>query len=66
MWCDCCGDIVKASYPIKIVFPDKSELELNVCLECYDSNETLEIDVKRKHEIAKAMVLFNKDVRNLY
>jgi len=35
LWCDDCGDIVKAVKPIKVIFPDGSILELLICLECW-------------------------------
>jgi RNase P subunit RPR2 len=35
MFCDCCGDLVVAAKPIKIIFPDNSKLEILICLECW-------------------------------
>lgn len=55
MFCDVCGDQVTASYPIKLTFHDKTEITLNTCIECYDDGEIMELDVARKHQIAKML-----------
>jgi len=38
MFCDDCGDIVVATKPIRIIFPDGSRLEILICLECWWEN----------------------------
>ena len=50
LFCDCCGDQVKAVYPCKFVFPDGREAPLNICLGCMKTG-TLEIDLKRLNYI---------------
>ena len=54
LFCDCCGDIVKAVYPCKFVFHDGLTYDLNICLDCMD-NGILEIDLKRKRLVAKIL-----------
>ena len=54
LFCDCCGDIVKAVYPCKFVFHDGLIYEFNICLDCMD-NGTLEINLKRKRLVAQIL-----------
>lgn len=60
MFCDICGDLVTCAYPITLKFHDGIEITFNVCIECYDNNETLEIPIKRKHFVAKAITILKK------
>lgn len=60
IFCDACGDLVSCAYPLTLKFHDNAEIELNVCIECYENNEVLEVPVKRKHSIAKAMTILKK------
>lgn len=52
LFCDCCGDEVKAVYPCKFVFHDKLTCDFNICLDCMD-NGTLSINLKRKRLVSK-------------
>lgn len=59
LFCDCCGDIVKAVYPCKFVFHDGLTYELNICLDCME-NGTLEINLKRKRLVAQILFKLSK------
>jgi len=59
LFCDCCGDQVKAVCPCKFVFHDGIEVEFNVCLECMDGG-VLEIDLSRKRLVAKILSRLQK------
>lgn len=63
MFCDACGDIVKAAYPVKIIFPHGSSMTLLVCLDCYESGHPLEIDVKRKEQVSRLITQVKKGGR---
>ena len=52
-FCEICGDICKAFYPLKLIFHDSTEIELLICLDCYNGDEPLNINVKRKHLVAR-------------
>ena len=54
LFCDCCGDEVKAVYPCRFVFSDGSFVPVNVCLDCME-NESLEIPLARKRLVAKIL-----------
>jgi len=54
LFCDCCGDIVKAVYPCKFTFHDGLIYDVNICPDCMD-NGTLEIDLKRKRLVAEIL-----------
>ena len=54
MFCDCCGDQVKAVYICRFVFHDKIERIFQICIECMD-NGTLKIDLKRKRLVSKIL-----------
>jgi len=36
VWCDVCGDITIAYVPIKVSFPDGSNMTVNLCLDCWE------------------------------
>lgn len=55
MFCDCCGDAVKATYKCKFIFYDGLKCDINICPECMN-NGTLEINLKRKR--CAAQILF--------
>jgi len=59
LFCDCCGDIVKAVYPCKFVFHDGLIYDLNICLDCMD-NGILEIDLRRKRLITQMLFRLSK------
>jgi len=54
LFCDCCGDQVKAVYPCKFVFHDGLTCDFNICLDCME-NRTLKINLKRKRLVAKVL-----------
>ena len=51
LWCDCCGDAVRAVYNCKFVFHDGLIIDYNICPDCM-SNGTLTIDLSRKRMVA--------------
>ena len=51
MFCDCCGDLVTASVPIEVKFPDGAEITINVCLDCWWRY----FEKSRKHRVAKLL-----------
>ncbi|MCZ2845626.1 MAG: hypothetical protein O2U61_03895 [Candidatus Bathyarchaeota archaeon] len=56
MFCDDCGDIVKAVKPIKIMFPGGEVLEILICLECWWKNfegKSRKLQVARMLQILK-------------
>ena len=55
LFCDCCGDLVKAAYPCRFVFHDGLTYHFNVCPDCME-NGTLEIDLKRKRLVAQIIL----------
>ena len=61
LFCDCCGDNVKAVYPCKFVYHDELEVKLNICLDCMYSGK-LVINLKRKRQIAR--ILKDLSVKN--
>lgn len=52
LFCDCCGDEVKAVYPCKFVFHDQLTCDFNICLDCMD-NGTLNVNLKRKRLVSQ-------------
>ena len=52
MFCDCCGEKVKAVYPCKFVYHDGLTVDLNICVECMEER-TLSINLYRKRMVAK-------------
>jgi hypothetical protein len=54
LFCDCCGDSVKAVYPCKFVFHDGVTLTFHVCLDCMEHG-TLEINLCRRRLVAKIL-----------
>lgn len=54
LYCDCCGDQVKAVYPCKFIYHDQIIANFNVCLECMD-NGILEINLSRKRLVGKVL-----------
>jgi len=61
IFCDVCGDNVKAVYPCKFVYHDGLEVKLNICLDCMYDGE-LVIDLKRKRQVAR--ILKDLSVKN--
>jgi len=61
LFCECCGDNVKAVYPCKFVYYDGLEVKLNICLDCMHDGE-LVIDLKRKRQVAR--ILKDLSVKN--
>lgn len=63
LFCDACGDKVNAAYPIKVTFPHGGTMTFHVCLECYHRGTPLNIDVKRKEQVAEicTKLTANKD-----
>lgn len=59
LFCDCCGDEVKAVYPCKFVFHDNMTSEFNICLECMETG-TLQINLKRKRLVSKILLKLSK------
>ncbi|MCW4034193.1 MAG: hypothetical protein NWF03_02385, partial [Candidatus Bathyarchaeota archaeon] len=59
LFCDCCGDDVKAVYPCKFVFHDKLTTDFNICLDCME-NGTLKINLNRKRLVSKILVRLSK------
>jgi len=57
LFCDCCGDLIKVSYPCRFVFHDGLTYDFNICPDCME-NETLEIDLKRKKLVAQILRSF--------
>jgi len=51
LFCDVCGDNIKAVYPCKFVFHDGLTLDLNVCPDCMRDG-TLTINLGRKRMVA--------------
>jgi len=51
LFCDACGDQVKAIYPCKFVFHDGLEVEYYICPECMKYGE-LHIDLPRKRLVS--------------
>jgi len=64
LFCDACGDLVTAAYPIKVTFPHGGEMDFHVCLDCYDSGTPLTIDVQRKERVAGICLKLNKRGRD--
>jgi len=54
LFCDSCGDIVKAVYPCKFVFHNGNEIPLNICPDCME-NGNLKIDLARKRLISNIL-----------
>lgn len=54
IFCDCCGDNVKAAYPCKFMYHDGVEVNFNICLDCME-NGTLEINLSRKRLVGKML-----------
>jgi len=61
LFCDCCGDSVKAVYPCKFVYHDRLEVKLNICLDCMYDGEPV-INLKRKRQVAR--ILKDLSVKN--
>jgi len=59
LFCDCCGDAVKAVYPCKFIFHDGLTCNINICLDCMDKGN-LEIDLKRKRLVSKILARLAK------
>ena len=59
LFCDCCGDSVKAVYPCKFVFHDGLSCDFNICLDCMN-NGTLEINLQRKRLVSKILLRLSK------
>ncbi len=59
LFCDCCGDLVKAVHPCKFVFHDGLSCDFNICLDCMD-NGTLEINLQRKRLVSKILLRLSK------
>jgi hypothetical protein len=55
LFCDCCGEAVKAVYPCKFVFHDNLTCKFDICLDCMES-ETLEINLKRKRKVSQILL----------
>ena len=51
LWCDACGDEVRAVFLCKFVFHDGRELPLNICLDCMEHGK-LVIDLPRKNLVS--------------
>jgi hypothetical protein len=62
LFCDCCGDLVKAVYPCRFVFHDGLTCDFKVCPDCME-NGTLEIDLKRKRLVAQLLLIFRRPAR---
>ena len=54
LFCDCCGDVVKAIYPCSFVFHDKIVVPFNICPDCMKNGE-LRINLPRKRLISKIL-----------
>ena len=54
LFCDVCGDQVKAVYPCKFIFHDGLTIDYNICLDCIE-NGTLKINLQRKRLVAKVL-----------
>lgn len=59
LFCDCCGDEVKAVYPCKFVFHDNITSEFNICLDCMETG-ILQINLKRKRLVSKIILKLSK------
>ncbi|MFA5364291.1 MAG: hypothetical protein WC325_03820 [Candidatus Bathyarchaeia archaeon] len=55
LFCDCCGDEVKAVYPCKLVFHDNLACDINICVECMETG-TLSINLPRKRLVSKILM----------
>ncbi|TET26173.1 MAG: hypothetical protein E3J73_04960 [Candidatus Bathyarchaeum sp.] len=63
LFCDCCGDSVKAVYLCKFTFHDGLTCDFNICLDCMETG-TLKINLKRKRTVSKILLRLSKK-RNL-
>ena len=54
LFCDCCGDQVKAVRPCKFLFHDGLIIDYNICLDCME-NGTLKINLRRRRLVAKVL-----------
>ena len=59
LFCDCCGDSVRAVYPCKFVFHDGLACDFNICLDCMERG-ALRIDLKRKRIVSKILNKLSK------
>lgn len=60
LFCDICGDNVKVVYPCKFIFHDGVAVDINICLECYNSpSSKLVIDISRKRLIGRILNKLN-------
>jgi len=51
LFCDACGDQVKAVYPCKFVFHDKRFVDLNICPQCMKYG-SIKINLPRKRLVS--------------
>ena len=54
LFCDCCGDAVKAAYPCSFVFHDKIVVPFNICPDCMKTG-VLQIDLSRKKLVSSIL-----------
>jgi ribosome-binding protein aMBF1 (putative translation factor) len=64
LYCDACGDQVKAAYPVKVTFVHGGEMTFYVCLDCYKNGIPLKIDVKRKEQVAEICMKLENDAKS--
>ena len=66
LFCDCCGEIVKAVYPCKFIYHDNLICDFNICLDCM-TDGTLKIDLKRKRKVSQILLKLstaNSEINN--
>jgi len=51
LWCEACGDEVRAAYPCKFVFWDGRTIDLNICPDCLKHGKLI-IDLPRKNLVS--------------
>ena len=51
LFCDACGDVVKAVYPCKFVFHDGRIINLNICPDCMKHGK-ITIDLPRMNLVS--------------
>lgn len=54
LFCDACGDIVKAVYPCKFVFHDGRAIDLNICPNCMKKGK-IRLDLPRMNLVSMVL-----------
>lgn len=58
LFCDCCGDNVKAVYPCRFIFHNGLEVPINICLDCMKKGE-LKIDLMKVQRLTEILIILN-------